>query len=78
MTRNFHNRVELVFPIYEVNIKKHLSEILDLYWKDNTKSWRLNSDGSYSKLEVMEGETPFCAQNFFVETTYSHRNKSRK
>jgi polyphosphate kinase len=78
MTRNFFNRVELMFPIYDANIKKHLRDILDYYWRDNTKSWRLNSDGSYTKLIPKDDEPAFSAQTFFVETTYNHRNKARK
>lgn len=78
MTRNFFNRIELLFPIYDATIKKNLKDILEFYWKDNVKSWRLNSDGSYTKLLPKDGEEEFIAQNFFIDTTSSHRTKSRK
>lgn len=78
MTRNLHNRIELIFPVYDPNIRKSLREILEYYWKDNTKSWRLNTDGTYEKIQPKKDEIPFSAQNFFIETTHSHRNKTRK
>lgn len=78
MTRNMHNRIEIMFPVYDEIIQNHLKDILDYYWKDNTAAWKLNPDGSYTKMSHKEGETPFNAQTFFVETTYNHKKKTRK
>jgi len=67
MTRNLHRRVEIMFPIKSDNLKKQLMELLDVYWRDNTKSWKLNSDGTYTKLQVKEGEVTFSAQQYFLD-----------
>ncbi len=49
MTRNLDRRVELLFPIEDKMIAKRIEKTLDLYLKDNQKSWILTSDGNYEK-----------------------------
>jgi polyphosphate kinase len=78
MTRNLHKRVELMFPILDEKMQKELMNLLEIYWADNSKSWRLLSDGSYEKIQPMEGEADFSAQNFFLESTKQKRIKSPK
>lgn len=67
MTRNLHRRIELMYPIEDPRLKNNLINLLETYWKDNTKSWRLLPDGSYEKLHPLPGEEPFCAQKYFLE-----------
>jgi len=71
MTRNLNKRVETVIPIYQENIKVKLQEILDTYWADNTKSWKLLRDGSYEHLEPTTDTTPFAAQDFYFSQIVS-------
>jgi len=70
MQRNFDRRVEMLYPIDHPKIKEDLEEILYLYLKDNVKARVLNSDGTYSKIEVPENEKGekeyFNAQEYFV------------
>jgi len=66
MTRNLHKRVELMFPIHEPALQDKIMTLLDIYWKDNTKSWRLLPDGNYEKLKPADGEQPFCAQEYLL------------
>jgi len=61
-----HRRVEIMFPIYQNNLKKQLIELLHLYWKDNTKSWRLLPDGSYEKNSPSKGAKPFSVQEYLL------------
>lgn len=68
MTRNLHRRVELLFPIYQKNLKSQLIDYLNIYWKDNTKSWRLLPDGTYEKLSPKGDEKPFSAQQYFLDS----------
>ncbi len=56
MRRNFDGRVELLFEIYKEDIKEHLKSLLELYWKDHKKSWRLCPDGKYEKLKGKEDD----------------------
>lgn len=78
MSRNLHNRVEVMFPIYNKNLQNSLWNILTTCWQDNSKSWQLNPDGTYTKRHPLEGEKPFIAQEKFIELTKNHRNKSTK
>jgi len=78
MSRNLHNRIEVMFPIYQKNLQNTLFNILNTNWRDNTKSWRLNPDGTYTKLKPAEGEEPFIAQEKFLEEIQICQNKSKK
>ena len=49
MMRNFDRRIELLFEIYRDEIKDHLSEILNMYWKDDVKSRYLENDKIYHR-----------------------------
>lgn len=69
MSRNLHRRVELMFPVHDPKLKNRLIDILNCYLKDNSKAWALNPDGSYTPLKTVVGETPFCAQEYFIEET---------
>jgi polyphosphate kinase len=76
MSRNLHNRVELMFPIRDQKLKKSIKEILDIHLKDNTKAWELLPDKSYRKVTPAEGEIPFSSQdNFLNEVTFNTKNK---
>lgn len=67
MTRNLHNRVELMFPVKDEDLKHRLKRKLDIYWSDNTKSWRLMPDGSYKKESPKDEEKTINAQEHFLE-----------
>jgi polyphosphate kinase len=43
MTRNLDHRSEVAVPIYDQDIQKHLKEIIDTLWSDNTKARVLGS-----------------------------------
>jgi polyphosphate kinase len=75
MTRNLEKRVELMFPIKDTPNKEAVKEILEAYMKDNAKSWKLNSDKTYTKLSPEEGEEEFIAQDFLLNKYTSNRIK---
>jgi polyphosphate kinase len=66
MNRNLDRRVEIVFPIEDAMAKAQAKDILFLYLRDNLKSRVLHSDGSYTRVEVAEGDTPINAQEVFL------------
>ena len=52
MPRNFHRRVEVMFPIKATNLKKRiLSELIPNFINDNVKARVLQSDGSYRRVK---------------------------
>ncbi|MGI8836061.1 MAG: polyphosphate kinase 1 [Pyrinomonadaceae bacterium] len=66
MARNLDRRVEVVTPILDANLKRHLKNgVLDAYLKDNTKARVLSSDGLYERVPMAPGEAAFNSQLHF-------------
>ena len=65
MKRNFDRRIELLFEIHKEEIKSHLKEILELYWKDNAKSWELTQERAYKKIKAKDD--PFNCQEYLIK-----------
>ena len=64
MPRNFHRRVEVMFPIESPPLKKRiLKEILPAYFKDNVRARVLQSDGTYVSLKPAADEAPYRCQH---------------
>ncbi len=67
MTRNLDRRVELLFPIENPELRRHIVDnILMPYLKDNTQGRRLESDGSYTRITPKNGDHPFHIQDWFT------------
>jgi polyphosphate kinase len=68
MPRNFHRRVELLVPLLDPEIRRRvIQEILGTMLADNSKTWELNADGRYARVEA--GDPPVRSQLRFVELT---------
>jgi polyphosphate kinase len=78
MTRNLHKRVELMYPADDPGIKKYLKNLLENNWKDNKKSWVLDSAGQYSRLKIEDNTKKFGVQEYLLEDTQKQVNKIRK
>ena len=77
MTRNTEKRVEVACPVYDKDIKKRLTDMLDIMLRDNVKARMLQSDGTYCKKE--QKEDPICAQEYFMrEAIMAKRPKVEK
>jgi len=61
-------------PINSKKIQKKLSNLLDIYWKDNTKSWLLQNDGTYLKREVENQDQQFSAQDYLLSKNNQKKN----
>ncbi|MDQ3140717.1 MAG: phospholipase D-like domain-containing protein, partial [Bacteroidota bacterium] len=44
MERNLHFRIEIAFPVYEIELKKQIIDVMDIQWNDNVKSRSINYD----------------------------------
>ena len=58
MTRNLDNRVEVTCPILDKSINDEINDIFNIYWSDNIKSRRINTEipNQYqSKLKSKKG-----------------------
>jgi len=66
MPRNLDKRVEVVTPILDPNLKRHLKDVvLATYLKDNVKARVLNADGLYERVPMSPGEATFDSQLHF-------------
>ena len=68
MPRNMDRRIEILFPVLDETLKTRiLSEILETYWQDNTKTRRLLNDGRYEKLKAPANKSKIRAQERLIE-----------
>jgi polyphosphate kinase len=74
MSRNLHKRMELMFPIYDKRLRERIWDILNIYWSDNTKAWKLKSTGEYEKLKPKNIDAGFSSQDFFLDELKLLRN----
>lgn len=66
MMRNLEHRVEVLVPVETVSHQQECEQILSMCLKDNTSSWTLQSDGSYTRNQVAEGEERFNVQKTLI------------
>lgn len=59
------NRVEIVFPVADPDIKEAVRHYLDVELEDNIKASILQADGSYEK-EDLRGKKKVNSQDQFV------------
>lgn len=80
MQRNLDRRVEVTFPIDDIELKNYLVQtILKTYLRDNTKARVLNPDFSYSLIKNNDGSKPINSHewfmNFAVKTAVKYEKK---
>ncbi|HKS42884.1 MAG TPA: polyphosphate kinase 1 [Blastocatellia bacterium] len=67
MLRNIDRRVELLAPIEDARLKKHLKEeVLDLCLRDNVKARRLLLNGNYQRVPCPDGNERIDSQSRFM------------
>lgn len=67
MPRNFHRRVEVMFPIEAPNLKRRiLTEVIPTYLQDNVKARLLLPDGTYVRVQPQAGEALHRSQEEFL------------
>jgi len=50
MPRNLDDRVETLFPVFDISLIQVVKADLELILSDNVKAWEMNPDGVYSKI----------------------------
>ncbi len=68
MTRNMERRIEVAIPVYDIEIKRQLQEVLTLQSLDNVKARYLSSKGKH--MPVPAGLPAFDAQESFLIGKY--------
>lgn len=73
MERNFDRRVEVITPVENPKLVRHIREnMLDMYMKDTVNSRELRSNGSWKTVKPAGDERPFDVQAWF--TRYYRQN----
>jgi len=81
MPRNLTRRVEVLFPVQDARLLRHLRDgVLDTYLRDNVKARRMEYDGTYRRIQPEEGEEQISVQKELLamrvlqaETEKEHR-----
>lgn len=67
MPRNLNQRVEVLFPIEEPRMIRHIrDDVLQIYLNDRVKARAMLPDGQYALLNPAPGEHGFNAQEWFI------------
>jgi polyphosphate kinase len=63
MPRNINRRIETMFPVTKPSLVRQIRDrILAVYLQDNVKARRMNSDGTYTRLQPARNQRPVNAQ----------------
>jgi polyphosphate kinase len=66
MLRNLKNRVEVVCPVKDPQLKDYLkNDVLEAYLRDNVNARELRPDGSYEPVQPLNNAEPFDSQMYF-------------
>lgn len=67
MRRNLDRRIEVLFPIEDLALKKQVrDELLEPYLRDTVSAHLLQSNGTYIRLHPEAGQPPFSVQARFL------------
>lgn len=73
MERNLDRRVEVLCPVADPALKRHLRDtVLEALLSDTERAWLLQTDGTYQRAAPPEGAPPLNSQQFLLDWYTSH------
>ncbi len=76
MERNLDRRVEVLCPVNDPGIKRHIRDIvLEAVLQDTDRAWALRTDGTYIRTAPPTEREPLNSQQFLLEwySTHAHQ-----
>ena len=67
MTRNLDRRIELMFPVEQVELAEQLKKILMFHINDSDKARELLSSGVYTPCNALESYSPARSQEAIAD-----------
>ncbi len=67
MSRNLHNRVEVLVPVHEPQLRADLRVFLDAQLSDRRSAWEMQPDGSYAQLQPQKGKEGRSSQQVMID-----------
>jgi polyphosphate kinase len=72
MPRNINRRVEVLFPVENPSMVRHIREkILEVYLSDTIKARLMDSDGIYHRVNSKPDQRPINSQLLFLEQRFN-------
>jgi len=65
MMRNLRERVEVLAPVLDAELRTRLMQVLAVYWADNTGTHWMRHDGTYEKARIEASVPAVSAQDYF-------------
>ncbi len=79
MPRNLNRRVEIIFPIEDPPLIRHLrDEVLETYLNDTVKARRMQSDGTYVRVRPEAGQEGVCVQEWLLDQRARRAEEEKK
>lgn len=67
MTRNLDRRIELMFPVEQIDHKERVLHALRAMFRDNVKARVLGPDGTYARRSAAPGDGPCRVQDYLQQ-----------
>ena len=66
MARNLRERVEVLVPVRNAELRNRLLRILSVYWRDEACTYWMSHDGTYAKTLPTDKPSPLSVQDWFM------------
>jgi polyphosphate kinase len=78
MTRNIDHRVEVLVPIQDQKIVRHIcDDVLGVYFADTAKSRQMLASGAYVRRKPADGKRPVNAQEWLLKNNRKATGRAR-
>jgi polyphosphate kinase len=75
MQRNLDHRIEVVVPVESARVRQEIMAILDSALTDDTNTWELGADGSWTRLSAAKSSKPYSHQRAMLRRADSRAKR---